>query len=949
MKTLNLSGRRKAKTEIIAIMVFVLIISDISSAVWIDLLCGINNSTYVHNGCLIKDEDVSLSITADFYAIQSPAGSVSPFTIGFYLSKDENIDPSDYLIGELRVSDLTSDGDWNFEYRTWNGVVHANVPVGHYYIGHIVDLYNEIAEFDENNNICPNPDRYIGVYNRVPNVVGMTQAQADSAIHSAYLYVGTISFECSDTVSKGKVISQDPKAGESPCLFYCTVDYIVSLGPCEEEVPNVVGMTQTAASSVVSDAGLSPAFTFIFDPAPNGQVISQDPEAGTIIPSGSTVVLTISLGPSGGPGAVRNIIWVSDAHQTLTGSTTPDDQGWVDLLRSEGYNVDYQPPTAPATGYWRTLDAAKLAALDAADLIIISRDTSSTNYANDATEVTQWNSIKTPIILLQVFLTQSSRWSWLNSISTGQRQAYFTAKAVDPLHPIFDGVNLDSQDRVTWLDQYIVPGYSSYINTTDAGNGLIIAVRPDNNYIVIAEWAAGIPFYAGSTQTPGGKRMLFCAGTEQTPDTGVGWGVYDLTMEGEKMFLNAVAYMIGEAASYTEIVIGDFEQSMEGWGPTPADLLGGPAPTLSYSTTGVTSGNNSLAIKPNKNGFQWSFMYSGIVDLQTYKKLSVDVTWVAAEWGSTPWCNFKEVVVNSDGPSGWKQYIPSDTVDPDWPGSWDPVNWGNHTRTLTWDFSDYDATGATWMQIIFSTNFGGSTPGKYYIDNVHLIGEEYEPETAGGLVGWWKLDETSGTTAYDSAGENDGILYGNPIWQPTSGKINGTLRFDGSNDYVSLPIGSLISSLSDCTISTWANWSGTGGDWQRVFDFGSGQQINMFITPRNGTTGQMRFAITTGGGGAEDQATATMALLTGWHHVAVTIDAANKKYILYLDGAVVAQKTATRYTPSSLGNTTQNWLGRSQYPADPYFNGSLDDFRIYDRVLGINEITQLWADGLVGN
>ena len=64
-----------------------------------------------------------------------------------------------------------------------------------------------------------------------------------------------------------------------------------------------------------------------------------------------------------------NIIWVSDAHQTIAGSTVPDDQGWVDLLRSKGYNVDYQPPIAPTAGYWQTLDASKLAALDAADLV----------------------------------------------------------------------------------------------------------------------------------------------------------------------------------------------------------------------------------------------------------------------------------------------------------------------------------------------------------------------------------------------------------------------------------------------------------------------------------------------------------------------------------------------------------------------------------------------------
>jgi beta-lactam-binding protein with PASTA domain len=268
---------------------------------------------------------------------------------------------------------------------------------------------------------------------------------------------------------------------------------------------------------------------------------------------------------TGGAETTGKIIWVSDGHQTISGAMVPDDQDWVDLLRSKGYNEDYQPPIAPATGYWRTLNAAKLEALDTADLIIISRDASSLEHANDATEVTQWNSIKTPLILLQVFLTQSSRWLWMNSQgSMGQRQAYFTAKAVDTSHPVFTGVNLNAQGQVTWLDQSVYPGYSSYINTTNAGNGHIIAVRPDNNYVVIAEWLAGTPFYAGSTQTPADKRMLFCAGTEQTPDTSVGWGVYDLTAEGQKMFLNAVAYMIDVPVEGGGITVENFSFELPG-------------------------------------------------------------------------------------------------------------------------------------------------------------------------------------------------------------------------------------------------------------------------------------------------------------------------------------------------------------------------------------------------
>jgi len=63
---------------------------------------------------------------------------------------------------------------------------------------------------------------------------------------------------------------------------------------------------------------------------------------------------------------------------------------------------------------------------------------------------------------------------------------------------------------------------------------------------------------------------------------------------------------------------------------------------------------------------------------------------------------------------------------------------------------------------------------------------------------------------------------------------------------------------------------------------------------------------------------------------------------LYLDGHLVGS-AVTAKLPADLGNTTQNWLGRSQWP-DPYFNGSLDDFRIYSRALSEAEVRYLVGD-----
>jgi hypothetical protein len=230
------------------------------------------------------------------------------------------------------------------------------------------------------------------------------------------------------------------------------------------------------------------------------------------------------------------------------------------------------------------------------------------------------------------------------------------------------------------------------------------------------------------------------------------------------------------------------------------------------------------------------------------------------------------------------------------------------------------------------------------VDISHLI--PGETSTDPNLVGWWNLDETSGAIAADSSGYgNNGTVHGDPVWQPTGGKINGALWFDGSDDYVTLPIGSLISSLTDCTISTWANWSGLGYWWQRFFDFGSGTTTYMCLRTSDGT--KLLFAITNTGGGGESQLIAPSNLATGWHHLAVVINGTTKGMQLYLDGSVIATAT-TKTLPKDLGSTTQNWLGKSQH-GYTYYYGSLDDFRIYNRTFGLNEITQLWAGGLVGN
>ena len=132
----------------------------------------------------------------------------------------------------------------------------------------------------------------------VPNVVGMTQAAAQTAITSAGLTVGTITQAYSNTVPSGNVISQNPASGATVTPG-SAVNLTVSKGPQPVMVPNVVGMTQAAAQTAITSAGLtvgtiSQAYS---DTVPSGNVISQSPASGASVASGSAVSLTVSLGP----------------------------------------------------------------------------------------------------------------------------------------------------------------------------------------------------------------------------------------------------------------------------------------------------------------------------------------------------------------------------------------------------------------------------------------------------------------------------------------------------------------------------------------------------------------------------------------------------------------------------------------------------------------------------
>jgi hypothetical protein len=227
--------------------------------------------------------------------------------------------------------------------------------------------------------------------------------------------------------------------------------------------------------------------------------------------------------------------------------------------------------------------------------------------------------------------------------------------------------------------------------------------------------------------------------------------------------------------------------------------------------------------------------------------------------------------------------------------------------------------------------------------NSHLSLSGNEP----GLVAYYPFSEADGNEARDKTGINAAITGVSGKWIPcTMPLINPqAVAFDGTDSYIQLPAMTFDGTDSyiqlpamnpdfsqGLTIETWVFYR-SFKNWSRIIDCGNGQNSDNFLLANYGTTSTLRFYISKGQ--SEQWVDANSAVDIGmWIHLAATVDRSGNAKI-YKNGQEIANGSVQ--LPNTI-NRTRNYIGKSNWSADEYFDGQMRDVRLWKRARNRDEI-----------
>jgi hypothetical protein len=285
---------------------------------------------------------------------------------------------------------------------------------------------------------------------------------------------------------------------------------------------------------------------------------------------------------------------------------------------------------------------------------------------------------------------------------------------------------------------------------------------------------------------------------------------------------------------------------------------------------------------------------------------------------------------------------------------------GDNRITLSWDFiydARYEIQRSTAANGPF-TVIAGDVRAVHYVDTAVVNDQtsyyKIVPYNASGrgaettvLVGTpvfgqhlhITFNENIGKFTEDVWGAYHGTWVDTVAWIAGKDSASGAIALNRTAaSFVQLPQG-VVSRLNDFSIATWFKMPANQVNNTRLFDFGNDGGTFMVFVP--GINGNVRYKITCAAGTFDRFIPYTFPL-NEWVHMAISQKGNVFKF--YANGQLQYTDSNATVRPSHMGITRNNYLGKSQFPNDPYSDHMYDDFRMYNYGLSDEEVAQLAHD-----